>query len=438
MQKRYVKNSGEFIWINLTASLIRGQDDVPLYGLAMVEDITEVKRAQEQAFARQKLESVGTLAGGIAHDFNNLLGGVLALAGMGLEEQAAGSNAESELKAIRDVALRGSEIVRELMVYAGKDTPTVGLVDVSQIVREMVELLSVSVSKHAVVATNLGKDLPPVRANAAQLRQIVMNLITNASEAIGDQDGMIHVSTSRVTVGRNSGAASEHAMNSDYLQLEVTDTGRGMSLETQDKVFDPFFTTKSAGHGLGLAVVHGIVRGLGGSIHLMSTPGKGATFRILLPFAERAASATNDAVSFIDEPTGSSQPRTVLLVEDEPPLRAAVGKMLRRRGFKVFEAGDGCAAISLLRANANEIDLILLDLTIPGAASNEVVAEAAQIRSDIRVILTSAYGKEMVKGTSSAPQVRSFIRKPFRLEELLAMIKSVLSEAGNDWRTEPF
>jgi CheY-like chemotaxis protein len=249
---------------------------------------------------------------------------------------------------------------------------------------------------------------------------------------------MIHVSTSRVTAGRNSGAASEDAMNSDYLQLEVTDTGRGMSLETQDKVFDPFFTTKSAGHGLGLAVVHGIVRGLGGSIHLMSTPGKGTTFQILLPFAERADPATNDAVSFIDEPTGSSQPRTVLLVEDESPLRAAVGKMLRRRGFKVFEAGDGCAAISLLRANANEIDLILLDLTIPGAASNEVVAEAAQIRSDIRVILTSAYGKEMVKGTSSAPQVRSFIRKPFRLEELLAMIKSVLSEAGNDWRTEPF
>jgi PAS domain S-box-containing protein len=429
MQKRYVKNSGEFIWINLHASLIRGQDDVPLYGLAMVEDITEVKRTQDQAFARQKLESVGTLAGGIAHDFNNLLGGVLAHAEMGLEEQRAGSNAESELKAIRGMALRGSEIVRELMVYAGKDTPTVGLADVSQIVGEMVELLSISVSKHAGVATNLGQNLPPVRANPAQLRQIVMNLITNASEAIGDQDGMIHVSTSRVTAGRNSGAASEHAMNSDYLQLEVTDTGRGMSLETQDKVFDPFFTTKSAGHGLGLAVVQGIVRGLGGSIHLMSTPGKGATFQILLPFAERAASATNDAVSVIDEPTGSSQPRTVLLVEDESPLRSAVGKMLRRRGFKVFEAGDGFAAISLLRANANEIDLILLDLTIPGAGSNEVVAEAAQIRPDIRVILASAYGKEMVKGTASAPQVRSFIRKPFRLEELLETIQSVLSEA---------
>jgi DNA-binding response OmpR family regulator len=161
----------------------------------------------------------------------------------------------------------------------------------------------------------------------------------------------------------------------------------------------------------------------------MSTPGKGATFQILLPFAERANPATNDAGSVIDEPTSSSLPRTVLLVEDEPPLRLAVGKMLRRRGFKVFEAGDGFAAISLLRANADKIDLILLDLTIPGAASDEVVAEAAQVRPDIRVILTSAYSRGMVKGTASAPQVRSFIRKPFRMEELLEAIKGVLSEA---------
>jgi PAS domain S-box-containing protein len=259
MQKRYVKKNGEIIWMNLTASVIRDPAGEPLYGLGMVEDITEVKRAQEQAFARQKLESVGTLAGGIAHDFNNLLGGVLAQAELGLQEVAAGSSPEAQLKAIRDVALRGSEIVRELMVYAGKETAVVELVDASRIVEDMLELLKVSVSKHAVVEANLGKDLPPVRANSAQLRQIVMNLVTNASEAIGDRDGVIRVSTSRVTVGWESGTISDHLADGDYVQLEVADTGRGMSLETQPKVFDPFFTTKSAGHGLGLAVVQGIV-----------------------------------------------------------------------------------------------------------------------------------------------------------------------------------
>ena len=396
--------------------------------IGSVHDITEIKRTQEQAFAMQKLESVGTLAGGIAHDFNNLLGGVLAQAELALEELAAGSNPEAELKAIRDVALRGSEIVRELMVYAGKETAVVGFVDISQIVEEMLELLKVSVSKHAVVEANLGKDLPPVRTNTAQLRQIVMNLVTNASEAIGDRNGVIRVSTSRVTVGQNSGAISDASADGDYLQLEVADTGRGISLETQAKVFDPFFTTKSAGHGLGLAVVQGIVRSLSGSIQLRSAPGEGTTFKILLPFAETADSATN-AISNVEEPTRSSEPRTVLLVEDESPLRRAVGEMLRRRGFKVFEAGDGVSAIRLLRANAPQIDLILLDLTIPGASSREVIAELAQVRPDIRVILTSAYSQEMIGSTVSAPQVRSFIRKPFQLGDLVKTLENVLSES---------
>jgi len=187
------------------------------------------------------------------------------------------------------------------MVYGGKETAVVGLVDVSQIVEQMLELMRVSVSKHAVVEENLGKDLPPVRANGAQLRQIVMNLVTNASEAIEDRNGVIRMSTSRVTVRRNSRAIADQLADGDYLQLEVTDTGRGMSLETQAKVFDAFFTTKSAGHGLGLAVVQGIVRGLGGSIHLMSAPGKGTTFQILLPIAETTDPATIDAVSGREE-----------------------------------------------------------------------------------------------------------------------------------------
>jgi CheY-like chemotaxis protein len=230
-------------------------------------------------------------------------------------------------------------------------------------------------------------------------------------------------------VRRNSGAISDQLADGDYLQLEVTDTGRGISLEMQAKVFDPFFTTKSAGHGLGLAVVQGIVRGLGGSIHLMSALGKGTTFQILLPVAETADPATTDAVSGREEPARPSQPRTVLLVEDESPLRLAVGKMLRHRGYKVFEAGDGLSAITLFREEADKIDLILLDLTIPGASSSEVVAEAAQVRPDIRVILTSAYSQEMIKDTMSAPQIRNFIRKPFQLEDLVKMLENVLSES---------
>jgi PAS domain S-box-containing protein len=249
-------------------------------------DITDLKLRQQEDLTRRKWESIGALAGGIAHDFNNLLGGVLAQAELALGELASGSSPEAELKTIREVALRGSEIVRELMIYAGQETAVVEPVDVSLLVEEMLELLKVSVSKHAVVLAYLGKDLPPVRANAAQLRQIVLNLVTNASEAIGDRDGLIRMSTSRVKVGRDSRGISDRLADGDYLQLEVCDTGRGMSLETQARLFDPFFTTKSAGHGLGLAVVEGIVRGLGGSIELTSEPGKGTAFQILLPFCE--------------------------------------------------------------------------------------------------------------------------------------------------------
>jgi len=419
--------NGDLRMITCYAEVAVDEEDRPLYLHGACHDLTELRRAQKEDFARQKLESVGTLANGIAHDFNNLLGGVLAQAELGLGELAAGSNPEAELKAIRDVALRGSEIVRELMIYAGKESAVLGLTDVSQIAEEMLELLKVSVSKHAVLKADLSKDLAAVRANPAQVRQILMNLVTNASEAMGDQDGVIRVTTSCVKLDQDSGPVPDGLAQGDYVQLEVCDTGRGMPVETQAKVFDPFFTTKSAGHGLGLATVHGIVRGLSGSINLTSEPGKGTTFQILLPCAETAFKATSDAISGIKELAPPSREATVLVVEDEYPLRQAVTKMLRKAGFEVFEAADGSSAIDLLRANGSRIDAILLDMTIPGASSPEVVGEAAKVQPDMRVILTSAYSEEMITGALSAPLVRGFIRKPFQFEDLVKTLKNSLS-----------
>ena len=400
------------------------EEGSPARVFGAVQDVTDVRRAQEQTIARQKLESLGTLANGIAHDFNNLLGGVLAQAELALSEVAAGMNPEEELRAIRDVAIRGSEIVRELMIYAGRESAAEGLVDVSRLVSEMLELLKVSVSKHAVLETNLGQGCPGVRANAAQLRRIVMNLVTNASDALGDRDGVIRVATTCVKAGQKpSGEIPGRVPDGDYLELEVSDTGCGISQETQAKMFDPFFTTKSAGHGLGLAVVDGIVRSLGGVIEVVSELGKGTTFQVSLPSDETKAWATNDTPSGDEESARPTQECTVLVVEDEVPLRQAVVKILRNAGFVVLEANDGSAAIDLLRANVERINLILLDLTIPGASSAQVVAEAAQTRPDIRVILTSAYSQEMVTAPLSAPQICGFIRKPFQLEELVKALQ---------------
>jgi PAS domain S-box-containing protein len=429
LQKRYVKKNGEIIWINLTASMIHGPDGEPLHGLAMIEDVTEVKRTQDEALARQKLESVGTLARGIAHDFNNLLGGIEAQAELALAELDAGSSGKEELNAIGQIAMRGAEIVRQLMVYAGTETDVVGQVDLSKIVEEMLALLKVSVSKHAVMHADLEENLPAIRASAAQIRQVVMNLLTNASDAIGDRDGVIRVITRRVIISNGSAVAAESLPASDYVALEVSDSGCGMSPETQARVFDPFFTTKSAGRGLGLAVISGIVRGLGGTIHLTSELGKGSKFQILLPCTANGRAA-NCQISTVADSAGPFLPAVVLVVEDEDPLRQAVVKMLRRTGFLVLEANNGSTAIDLLRVNRGKIDVILLDMTIPGASSQQVLDEAAQAQPDIRVILTSAYSQEMLTPPMSAPQIRSFIRKPFQLKDLVRTLQNTLAAAG--------
>ena len=401
------------------------EEGMPNRVFGTCQDITDSRRAQEESFARQKLESVGTLASGIAHDFNNLLGAVVAQAELGMAEFDAGSSPKEELRCIREVAIRGSEIVRQLMIYAGKESGVAGLSDVSQIVEEMIALVEVSVSKHVTLETDLGKDLPAVQANAAQLRQIVMNLIMNASDAIGDRDGVIRVTTRSIKEGRNP--SGDVFAESDYLQLEISDNGSGMSQELQARVFDPFFTTKPAGHGLGLSVVRGIVRDLHGSIHLTSEPAKGTTFKVLLPCAESKARATSQPMASAAWSARSPQVCTVLLVEDEDVLRQAVFKMLRKNGFEVLEAASGSAAVDLLRAHGGKIDVMLLDMTIPGSSSNEVVAEAARARPDIRVILTSAYSLEMLTPPLSASQIRGFVRKPFQLEDLVQTLWNSLA-----------
>ena len=390
----------------------------------MIFDVTDVRRAAE-SFA-EKLGSIGMLASGIAHDFNNLLGAIMAQAELALAHVDDGSNPEEELNTIRGVALRGSEIVRELMIYAGKESGVLGLVDVSQVIQDMLPLLKVSLSKHAVLEIDLGKDLPVVWADSAQIRQIVLNLVINASDAIGDRDGMIRVTTSRVTVDQ-AAAITKGVAEGDYLHLAVSDTGRGMSRETQTKMFEPFFTTKPTGRGIGLSVVQGLVRRLGGAINVTSEANKGATFQIVLPGSADVTGAMNDPISRDGQTASPFYEGAVLVVDDEDSLRQAVGKLLRRMGFDVFEAADGVAAANLLRANSAKIGVMLLDMTLPGPSTDEIIAVAAEARPDIKVIMTSAFSEEMVRSTATAPQICGFVRKPFQFEDLLKTLQSSLS-----------
>jgi PAS domain S-box-containing protein len=415
--------NGDTRILNCTSEVSTDEEGRSARFFGACQDITDSRRAQQEDFSRKKLESVGILAGGIAHDFNNILGGVLAQAELALEESGAGLYPYAALTAIQNVAIRGSEIVRQLMIYAGKESEVPGLIDVSQIVVETFELLKLSLSKRVSLVTDLGSNLPPVWASPAHIRQIAMNLVTNASDAIGDQAGLVRVSTRHIRPGCPQ-VMAKGLPEGHYLLLEVSDTGCGMSMETQGKVFDPFFSTRGAGHGLGLAVVHGIVRSLHGAISIASEPGNGTMFQVWLPCEETSTQTLDDRMSVVDETPLRPQQFAVLVVEDEDPLRQAVLGMLRKVGFSTLGAADGAAAIELLRANPGIIDLVLLDLTIPGASSNDVLAEVAQARPGVRVVLTSAYSQEMMS-SMNGPQVRGFIRKPYRLGDLVQTLQKV-------------
>src|SRR6185369_16899043 len=245
-------------------------------------DITELKRKHDHVLAMQKLESLGVLAGGVAHDFNNLLGGILASTELLMADHTEGAPFDEDvLQRIRTAAIRGGEIVRQLMVFSGEEGQALEPVDLSRLISEMLQLLNVSISKRAVLKVNLSEKLPTVRANAAELRQVVLNLVTNASDALGEDEGVISVSVSRVQSGPDYRAPN--LSHGDYVRLEVSDTGCGMTEELQSRIFDPFFTSKFAGRGLGLAAVRGVIRSHGGTVNVVSAPGQGSRFEILLP-----------------------------------------------------------------------------------------------------------------------------------------------------------
>jgi CheY-like chemotaxis protein/two-component sensor histidine kinase len=311
------------------------------------------------------------------------------------------------------------------MIYSGQDDADFELVDVARLVKEMLQLLKVSISKHAILKTDLPGNLPSVRANPAQIRQVVMNLITNASEALGDKEGVISITIAQV---RSEDLLPQIIVNLPegcYLRLTVSDTGCGMSEEIKTKIFDPFFTTKFAGRGLGLAAVQGIVRRHGGVVDIVSAPGQGSRFELILPCTDQPVPDTTHIVP-TSAGVAASAGGTVLVVEDEDVLRLATSKMLKKAGFSVIEAPDGISGVALFRANKPEIDVVLLDMTLPGLSGREVLEELRRMQPDVKVILTTAYSQDRAIIGISRQHPWYYIRKPYQLYELTNLLRSVL------------
>jgi two-component system, cell cycle sensor histidine kinase and response regulator CckA len=393
--------------------------------IASCIDITDLERAQEEALARQKWESLGVLASGIAHDFNNLLGSIGAQSELILEDVQDASLRES-ISRIQSVVTRASEIVRQLMIYAGQESGTVEEVDLAALTREMLALINVSAAKNAVLEVDLPTGMPLIRANTAQLRQVLLNLITNASEALRGDAGVITVRLSEVGLREAPWAAETKPPRGRYLRLEVSDTGSGMTEQIRARIFDPFFTTKGSGRGLGLAAVQGIVHSHGGQISVNTTPGRGTRFEVFLPSASTAVEQVAVGREALKNPPKLEG--TVLMVEDQEVPRTSLAKMLRAKGLRVLEAGNGIEALELFRSYAAEIDITVLDVSLPGLPSREVLKKLRETMAPAKIILTSAFGRDQALSIVEGEHRHPFLLKPFRIRELLDAIEK--AQAG--------
>ena len=396
---------------------------------ARVEAEEERKALEGRMQQAQKLEGLGVLAGGIAHDFNNLLTPILGDASLALMDSPEDSPVKQRLEKIQKAAHRAAALTQQLLAYAGKGPLLVEPVNLSQLVLEMAQLLESSISRKATVAYEMAADLPLVDGDPAQLSQVVMNLITNASEAIGGSGGRIAVRTGPVDgdrIGRGENLIGHDLRDGNYAYFEIEDNGAGMDESTRSRIFDPFFTTKFTGRGLGLAAVLGIVRSHRGALELSSDPGRGTRFRVLLP----ASSSTEIRPPAERSPVVDwSADATVLVVDDDDGVRDLACETLRRAGLTVLAASNAGEALDLFRQRAAEIDLVLLDRTMPTTSGEEAFEAMRRIHPDARIVLVSGYSQTRSEGFDARGPT-GYLQKPFLPQELLEKVRESLEGTG--------
>jgi PAS domain S-box-containing protein len=383
---------------------------------------------EKQVLDAQKVESLGVLAGGIAHDFNNLLMGVMGNVGMAQMNLPHDSSAVKYLRGIETAAQKAADLTNQMLAYSGKGRFIVKPVDLSGVVSEMVSLLNSAISSDASLRLNLAEDLPAVEVDLDQVSQIVMNLITNASDAMRGKAGAIKVVTESVTCDAQylSGFTfGEDLEAGNYVSLEISDTGSGMSQEILDRMFDPFFSTKEWGRGLGLSAVMGIVRGHGGAIRVSSSEGEGTTFTIIFPASGKAIEKTVEVKGTEEGFTGVG---TVLVVDDEIVVREIATAILTNFGFKVLQASDGSEALEIFREHSDDISLVLTDITMPVMGGLETLRNLRQIDPGIKVILSSGYSEEDALSAQTGEKLADFIQKPYKANDLISKVTEVLKK----------
>jgi two-component system cell cycle sensor histidine kinase/response regulator CckA len=435
--KEYRRKDGTVFPVELRTTLIQDDAGHPVAMWAILRDITERKRAEElrlkmetQMLQVQKLESLGVLAGGIAHDFNNLLTGILGNVDLALTDVPSSSPIRENLSGINMAARQAAELCRQMLAYSGKGRFVIQTLDLRQLVREIGHMLEVSISKKVALRYKFSDPVPAIEADSSQIRQLVMNLIINASESIGEQSGVV-----TVTIGAmecDKACLANTVIHDDlpagqYVYLEVADTGCGMDEATQARVFDPFFTTKFTGRGLGLAAVLGIVRGHKGCIKIYSEKGRGTAFKVLFPAVSRSAEQLSASADIGVMWKGAG---TILLADDERTVRDIGKRILERLGFHVILASDGDEAVRLFgeteAAHKERIACVILDLTMPNKDGVEAFREIRALRGDVPVILSSGYNEQEVTQRFVGRQLSGFIQKPYQMKEMAEKLQAAL------------
>jgi len=439
-RERVVSIAGVERIMEITVSPVMDEKGVVSAISGSARDVTDQRRlaaerleAETRMQHAQKLESLGLLAGGIAHDFNNLLAGILGNAELARADLPEGAESLESLEQIEQSAQRAADLTRQMLAYAGKGKFIVARCDMSDVVREMADLLRTVVSKKATLTLDLADELPLVEADVTQLRQVVMNLITNASDALGDDAGSVLLRTRGVELGADefTPAFGQEALPAGkYVAVEVCDTGGGMSDETLARIFDPFFTTKFVGRGLGLAAVLGVLRSHHGAIEVATEEGKGSLFRVYLPSVDQVVSANTPNESGATRSSPLPEGGLALVVDDETGVRAVAVRLLKRAGFRVIAAEDGVVAVEAVRRHAHELTVVLLDNLMPRMNGQEAFAEIRRIAPTLPVLFTSGFSDGVLAGDAVRAERVGFIQKPYSADTLVAAITQ-LTQASN-------
>jgi len=430
LQRR--RRDGTLVDVSIFSAPLTDPDGRVFGIVSLLADITDRKRAEQQRREldekiqhAQKLESLGVLAGGIAHDFNNLLMGILGNAGLALMELPPESAARASVEQVETAARRAAELTKQMLAYSGRGRFVVRPLDLSRLVEEMAHLLRASIPRKVELKCEFAGNLPLVEADGTQLRQVVMNLITNGADAIEREAGVVTISTGALQADAAYLASTflgEDLPEGNYVYVEVADNGVGIPAETREKIFDPFFTTKTTGRGLGLAAVLGIVRGHQGAVKVDSEPGRGTTIRVLLPKSRTVARPDGEEAA--GEPWQGGG--TVLVIDDERTVRSVDRRMLEHAGFHVLTAEDGSVGVELFGQYADEIVVVLLDMTMPRMSGEETFRRIREIKPEAAVILSSGYDEQEATGRFVGTSPAAFIQKPYRPMELVAKVRQVL------------